>query len=113
MGEVSLDGQIRPVSGVLPMALAAKSAGIETLFVPAENAAEATLARGPAVIGVGTVAEVAGLFSSGRTLALHMYSLSREGLHVNQAYATAVVLLVVVLLINFVSGKVAKKLTKK
>ena len=60
LGEVSLDGQIRPVSGVLPMALAAKSAGIETLFVPAENAAEATLARGPAVIGVGTVAEVAG-----------------------------------------------------
>lgn len=61
----------------------------------------------------GTVAEVAGIFSSGRTLALHMYSLSREGLHVNQAYATAVVLLVVVLLINFVSGKIANKLTKK
>ena len=60
LGEVSLDGQIRPISGVLPMALAAKREGIQVLFVPAENAAEATLARGPAVIPVRTVAEVAG-----------------------------------------------------
>jgi len=59
LGEVSLDGQLRPISGVLPMALAAKREGIETLFVPAENAAEATLARGPAVIGVHTVRELA------------------------------------------------------
>ena len=60
LGEVSLDGQIRSISGVLPMALAAKREGIRTLFVPAENAAEATLARGPAVIPVHTVAELAG-----------------------------------------------------
>ena len=60
LGEVSLDGQIRPISGVLPMALAAKREGIQTLFVPAENAPEATLARGPAVIPVHTVAEVCG-----------------------------------------------------
>ena len=60
LGEVSLDGQIRPISGVLPMALAAKREGIQTLFVPAENAAEATLARGPAIIPVHTVAELAG-----------------------------------------------------
>ncbi|MDY3224258.1 MAG: YifB family Mg chelatase-like AAA ATPase [Candidatus Faecousia sp.] len=59
LGEVSLDGQIRPVSGVLPMALAAKQAGIQTLFVPAENAAEATLSRGPAIIPLHTVAELA------------------------------------------------------
>ena len=59
LGEVSLDGQVRPISGVLPMALAAKREGIETLFVPAENAAEATLARGPAIIPVRTVAELA------------------------------------------------------
>ena len=59
LGEVSLDGQVRPISGVLPMALAAKRSGIETLFVPAENAPEATLARGPAVIPVRTVAELA------------------------------------------------------
>ena len=59
LGEVSLDGKIRPISGVLPMALAAKREGIETLFVPAENAPEATLARGPAIIPVKTVAELA------------------------------------------------------
>ena len=59
LGEVSLDGKIRPISGVLPMALAAKQEGIEALFVPAENAAEATLARGPAVIPVASVAELA------------------------------------------------------
>jgi DNA mismatch repair ATPase MutL len=59
LGEVSLDGHIRSVSGVLPMALAAKREGIETLFVPAENAPEATLARGPAVIPVRTVQELA------------------------------------------------------
>ncbi len=60
LGEVSLDGQIRPISGVLPMALAAKREGIRTLFVPAENAPEATLARGPAVVPVHSVAELAG-----------------------------------------------------
>ena len=61
-GELSLDGQIRPVSGILPMAIAAKNEGFTTLFVPAENAAEATLARGPAIVPVHTVSElVAGL----------------------------------------------------
>ena len=59
LGEVSLDGQIRSVSGVLPMALAAKKAGIRALFVPAENAAEATLARGPMIIPIRTVRELA------------------------------------------------------
>ena len=59
IGEVSLDGQVRPISGVLPMALAAKREGIETLFVPAENAPEATLARGPAIIPVRSIRELA------------------------------------------------------
>lgn len=58
IGEVSLDGKIRPVNGVLPMALAAKRAGIEEVYVPAENAAEATLARGPAIIPVHNVSEL-------------------------------------------------------
>ena len=59
LGEVGLDGTVRPVSGVLPMALAAKATGIQALFVPAENAPEATLARGPAIYPVHTVAELA------------------------------------------------------
>lgn len=53
------------------------------------------------------------IMSSTRTLAVHMYTLSNEGLHTNQAYATAVVLLVLVLLINFLSSALAKKITKK
>ena len=57
----------------------------------------------------GTVAGVAGLMDSGRTLAIHMYVLANEGLHANEANATAVVLLVVVLLINWVSSRIARK----
>ena len=59
LGELSLNGEIRPINGVLPMAIAAKREGIQTLFVPAENAAEATLARGPAIIPVRSVRELA------------------------------------------------------
>lgn len=61
----------------------------------------------------GSVTEVAkNVFDSGRTLSVHMYSLSTEGLHINQSYATAVVLLFLVILINFVSGRIAKKIKK-
>lgn len=62
----------------------------------------------------GTVAQVPGsLMGSGRTLALHMYVLSSEGLHTNQASATAVVILVFVLLINGLSSLIAGKVAKK
>ena len=58
----------------------------------------------------GTAAEVAdGFFSSGRTLAVHMYALLNEGLYMEQAYATAVVLLVMVVCINALSSFIAKK----
>ena len=61
----------------------------------------------------GTVAGIAtDMFSSGRTLAIHMYCLSSEGMHIDQAYATAVVLLVVVIFINLLSSKIAKRVTK-
>lgn len=61
----------------------------------------------------GTVAEIpSGLFSSVRTLSVHMYTLSSEGLYIDQAYATAVVLLVTVLFINWLSGRVAKRIKK-
>lgn len=61
----------------------------------------------------GAVAEVpSSIMGSGSTLAVHMYNLSREGLYMNQAYAVSVVLLIFVLLINWGSGKIAKKLTK-
>lgn len=61
----------------------------------------------------GTVAKVpSSVMGSGRTLALHMYTLSNEGLYMDQAYATAVVLLILVVGINSLSAFVAKKLTK-
>lgn len=61
----------------------------------------------------GTIAEVPNsIFSSVRTLSVHMYNLSKEGLHTDSAYATAVVLLVVVILINMLSNVVAKRLGK-
>ncbi|MBM6948038.1 phosphate ABC transporter permease PstA [Mordavella massiliensis] len=61
----------------------------------------------------GTVAQVpSSVFGSGRTLAVHMYNLSSEGLYMDQAYATAVILLVLVVGINALSGVIARKLTK-
>lgn len=61
----------------------------------------------------GTLTKVAnGLFGSGRTLAYHMYNLASEGFHTNEAFATAVVLLIIVMMINRLSGLVARKLTK-
>ena len=53
------------------------------------------------------------IFSSTRTLAVHMYLLSNEGLYINETYGTAVVLLVLVLAINCLSGFIAGKLAKK
>lgn len=61
----------------------------------------------------GTVSEIPkGILSSGRTLSVHMYSLASEGLHMDKAYATSVILLVIVVIINFISAYVAKKIGK-
>ena len=62
----------------------------------------------------GTVTGVAGsLMESGRTLAIHMYCLLNEGLYTEEAYATAVVLLVLVIGINALSGAAAKRLAQR
>ena len=61
----------------------------------------------------GTVASIpSSVFDSTRTLAVHLYALLNEGLYMEQAYATAVVLMVVVILINWLSNRIAKKLAK-
>ena len=65
------------------------------------------------IFTAGTMAQIPGLTQSGRTLAIHMYVLSGEALHMNEANATAVVLLLVVLAMNALSAFVARKLTKK
>lgn len=65
------------------------------------------------IFTAGTVGDIAnGLLGSGRTLAVHMYLLSNEGLYIDKAYAVAVILLVLVLLLNAVSNFIAGKLKK-
>ena len=61
----------------------------------------------------GTIAKVpSSIFDSARTLSVHMYNLSKEGLHTDESYATAVVLLVLVIAINMLSNFVARKVGK-
>ncbi len=60
----------------------------------------------------GTIAQLAGLFDSSSTLAVHMYTLSSEGLYMDEAAATGVVLMVSVLLLNFLASFIAKKFKK-
>lgn len=65
------------------------------------------------IFTAGTMAKIPeNLFSSTRTLSVHMYALLNEGLYQEQAYATAVVLLIFVLVMNALSGYVARKVTK-
>lgn len=64
------------------------------------------------IFTAGTVAKAAtDVFMSARTLSVHMYALSGEGLYINQTYATAVILLVIVIIINALSGLAARKLS--
>jgi len=58
LGELSLTGELRPVHGLLPMALAAKRSGVKKLFVPMENAAEAAFAEDVEVYGLRHVMEL-------------------------------------------------------
>lgn len=58
IGELTLEGKVRPASGILPMALAAKAAGMKSLYVPAENAAEASVVEGMTVYPVHSVLQL-------------------------------------------------------
>ena len=61
----------------------------------------------------GSVAKVAGVEDSGRTLSVHLYALLSEGQYIEQAYATAVILLFIVVGINLISNLAIKKLQSK
>jgi len=65
LGELGLEGAIRPVRGALPVALAARAAGLETLVLPRENLAEAGVVSGIRVLGAANLAEL-GDFLDGR-----------------------------------------------
>jgi len=66
VGELSLDGSLRPVRGVLPVAIGARAEGRRTLVVPADNAAEASVVEGVEVFAVGTLTEAFELLAEGR-----------------------------------------------
>ncbi|MDY3981360.1 MAG: ABC transporter permease subunit, partial [Paraeggerthella sp.] len=67
-----------------------------------------SIAQIPNFLDAGAMA----VFDSTRTLAVHMYVLASEGLHVNETYATAVVLLIMVVLLNLMATFAAKKMNK-
>lgn len=67
-GELSLDGSVRPVNGVLPMMYDAFRRGVKKCFVPTENAAEAALVEGMTVYPVHSVAEIAAHLSGGKQI---------------------------------------------
>ena len=60
LGELSLDGRIKPVKGSLPMALAAKAAGYSAIIVPSENKGEAAVVQGIEVLAASTLSEIVG-----------------------------------------------------
>lgn len=66
------------------------------------------------IFTAGTVAKIAtNIFDSTRTLAVHMYVISGEGLYINQTYAIAVILLIFVILINLLSEYIINKIGEK
>ena len=68
LGELSMSGELRGVSGVLPMVLSAKKAGIDTIVVPEENGPEATLAGGITVYAPKTVGQLCDHLTGIRTM---------------------------------------------
>ena len=102
-------GKVRTIFRiVLPAALPSISSGIILAIgrIVGESAA--------LIYTAGTVANIApNIFSSGRTLAVHMYSISTEGMYLNQASATAVVLVVLIIIINILSSFVINKIGGK
>jgi magnesium chelatase family protein len=71
LGELALDGAVRPVPGVLPVALSAKKRGFSTIFVPKANAAEAALVSGIAVIPVNSLTETVAHLQGMQIIAPH------------------------------------------
>lgn len=68
-GELSLDGALRPANGVLPMAMAARAAGLDGILVPADNAAEAAVVEDIAVIPVSTLPQAVEFLAGHREIA--------------------------------------------
>lgn len=72
IGELGLDGGLRHTDGVLPMAAVARAGGVETLFVPYEDAAEAALVEGLRIVPVRSLADLAAHIGGGRRLPAYL-----------------------------------------
>ena len=68
LGELSLSGDVRPVNGVLPMVIEARSAGIKRVFLPADNAGEAVIVEGIDIYPVKNVKQLLEYFSGNDTV---------------------------------------------
>lgn len=73
IGELSLSGELRPVRGVLPMVLAARDAGRRIVYVPRENAEEASVVAGVTVLGIASVAELTEVLAGRRSVEPTVY----------------------------------------
>ena len=71
LGELSLDGRVKPVRGSLSVAVAARDSGLRGIILPADNACEAAVVEGIAVIGVNELAEVVEFLNGSREIAPH------------------------------------------
>lgn len=69
LGELSLDGTVKPVRGVLPMAVRARTEGLRRIVVPAENAAEAAVVQGIDAVGVSSLKEVIAFLNAEKEIA--------------------------------------------
>ena len=69
MGELSLDGGLRPIKGALPIAIEAKAKGFKGFILPRQNAQEAAIVNGIDVLGVENIREVIGFFKGENDLA--------------------------------------------
>ncbi|MCB0793285.1 MAG: YifB family Mg chelatase-like AAA ATPase, partial [Flavobacteriales bacterium] len=69
MGELSMDGGVRPIRGALPIAIEARARGFSTLIIPAENAKEAAIVEGLTVFGVSHLKEVIAILNGEPTVA--------------------------------------------
>lgn len=78
MGELSLDGELRPIKGVLPIALEAKEKGFKGIILPKENAQEAAVVGGLNVYGVSNITEVIAFFNREKELEQTNINISEE-----------------------------------
>ncbi len=76
LGELSLDGDLKPVRGILPIAIKAKEEGFKGLIIPKENCAEAAVVEGLDVYGMENLAEVIEFFSGNKTFEPYRINLS-------------------------------------